>query len=66
MSITPTEEALHVAFDFEGTLTFPPASIPRNLCPGVHGNERSPQEDVLLVLFASAISNLVCIGIGLD
>lgn len=43
MSITPTNEALLVALDFEG----------------VHSIERSPQEDALLVLFNSAISNLV-------
>lgn len=43
MSITPTDEALLVALDFEG----------------VHSIERSPQEDALLVLFNTAISNLV-------
>jgi hypothetical protein len=43
MSVTPTEEALIVALDFEG----------------VHSIERSAQEDTLLVLFNTAISNLV-------
>ncbi|KAI0751604.1 hypothetical protein C8Q80DRAFT_1158354 [Daedaleopsis nitida] len=43
MSVTPTEEVLIVALDFEG----------------VHSVERSAQEDTLLVLFNTAISNLV-------
>ncbi|KIJ61761.1 hypothetical protein HYDPIDRAFT_115585 [Hydnomerulius pinastri MD-312] len=43
MSVTPTKEALLVALDFEG----------------VHSIERSAQEDTLLVLFNTAISNLV-------
>lgn len=43
MSVTPTKEALIVALDFEG----------------VHSIERSAQEDTLLVLFNTAISNLV-------
>ncbi|KAF9228244.1 hypothetical protein BS17DRAFT_877588 [Gyrodon lividus] len=43
MSATPTKEALIVALDFEG----------------VHSIERSAQEDTLLVLFNTAISNLV-------
>ncbi|KAI9443933.1 hypothetical protein H4582DRAFT_2125919, partial [Lactarius indigo] len=43
MSVTPTDEALIVALDFEG----------------VDSIERSPQEDTLLVLFNTAISNLV-------
>ncbi|CAK5283767.1 unnamed protein product [Mycena citricolor] len=43
MSVTPTDEALIVALDFEG----------------VHSIERSAQEDTLLVLFNTAISNLV-------
>ncbi|KAI0302864.1 hypothetical protein B0F90DRAFT_1816439 [Multifurca ochricompacta] len=43
MSVTPTDEALIVALDFEG----------------VDSIERSPQEDALLVLFNTAISNLV-------
>ncbi|KIJ06916.1 hypothetical protein PAXINDRAFT_19882 [Paxillus involutus ATCC 200175] len=43
MSVTPTQEALIVALNFEG----------------VHSIERSVQEDTLLVLFNTAISNLV-------
>ncbi|KAJ7583113.1 hypothetical protein C8J56DRAFT_202132 [Mycena floridula] len=43
LSVTPTDEALIVALDFEG----------------VHSIERSAQEDTLLVLFNTAISNLV-------
>ncbi|KZP02990.1 hypothetical protein FIBSPDRAFT_769606, partial [Athelia psychrophila] len=43
MSVTPTEDALIVSLDFEG----------------VHSIERSAQEDTLLVLFNTAISNLV-------
>ncbi|CAE6373871.1 unnamed protein product [Rhizoctonia solani] len=43
MSCTPTEKYLLVSLDFEG----------------VHSIERSAQEDALLVLFNTAISNLV-------
>lgn len=43
MSVTPTDDALIVALDFEG----------------VDSVERSLQEDTLLVLFNTAISNLV-------
>ncbi|KAJ7210563.1 hypothetical protein GGX14DRAFT_451174 [Mycena pura] len=43
MSVTPTNDALIVALDFEG----------------VHSIERSAQEDTLLVLFNTAISNMV-------
>ncbi|KAH9164611.1 hypothetical protein EDB89DRAFT_2247116 [Lactarius sanguifluus] len=43
MSVTPTDDTLIVALDFEG----------------VDSVERSPQEDMLLVLFNTAISNLV-------
>ncbi|KIJ14073.1 hypothetical protein PAXINDRAFT_100399 [Paxillus involutus ATCC 200175] len=43
MSVTPTQDALIVALDFEG----------------VHSIERSAQEDTLLVLFNTAVSNLV-------
>ncbi|KAF9064891.1 hypothetical protein BDP27DRAFT_1467712 [Rhodocollybia butyracea] len=43
MSVTPTDSALIVALDFEG----------------VHSIERSAQEDALLVLFNTAISNLI-------
>ncbi|KAF9016568.1 hypothetical protein BDZ89DRAFT_1075488 [Hymenopellis radicata] len=43
LSCTPTDDALVVALDFEG----------------VHSIERSAQEDTLLVLFNTAVSNLV-------
>ncbi|KAI9450262.1 hypothetical protein BJY52DRAFT_1175724 [Lactarius psammicola] len=43
LSVSPTDDALIVALDFEG----------------VHSLERSAQEDALLVLFNTAISNLV-------
>ncbi|KAF8419128.1 hypothetical protein L210DRAFT_3510849 [Boletus edulis BED1] len=43
MSVTPTKDTLIVVLDFEG----------------VHSIERSAQEDTLLVLFNTAISNLV-------
>ncbi|KAG8903433.1 hypothetical protein FRB99_003282 [Tulasnella sp. 403] len=43
LSVCPTKEALVVALDFEG----------------VHSIERTPQEDMLLVLFNTALSNLV-------
>ncbi|KAI9455145.1 hypothetical protein BJY52DRAFT_1122154 [Lactarius psammicola] len=43
LSVSPTDDALIVALDFEG----------------VHSLERSAQEDTLLVLFNTAISNLV-------
>lgn len=43
MSVTPTDECLVVALDFEG----------------VHSIERSAQEDTLLVLFNAALSNMV-------
>ncbi|KAG1818857.1 hypothetical protein EV424DRAFT_1619340 [Suillus variegatus] len=47
MSVTPTKDALVVALDFEG------------MRDSVHSIERSAQEDTLLVLFNTAISNLV-------
>ncbi|KAK0489058.1 hypothetical protein IW261DRAFT_1602879 [Armillaria novae-zelandiae] len=43
LSVTPTDDTLIVALDFEG----------------VHSIERSTQEDTLLVLFNTAISNMV-------
>ncbi|KAI0292593.1 hypothetical protein B0F90DRAFT_1645427, partial [Multifurca ochricompacta] len=43
LSVSPTDDALIVALDFEG----------------IHSLERSAQEDALLVLFNTAISNLV-------
>jgi hypothetical protein len=41
-----------------GTHTWALTEFPR--MPGVHSLERSAQEDTLLVLFNTAISNLVC------
>ncbi|KAG8921722.1 hypothetical protein FRC02_012397, partial [Tulasnella sp. 418] len=43
LSVCPTRDTLVVALDFEG----------------VHSIERSPQEDMLLVLFNTALSNMV-------
>ncbi|KAG8935123.1 hypothetical protein FRC02_008585 [Tulasnella sp. 418] len=43
LSVCPTKDMLIVAVDFEG----------------VHSIERSPQEDMLLVLFNTALSNMV-------
>ncbi|KAG8962040.1 hypothetical protein FRC05_005627 [Tulasnella sp. 425] len=43
LSVCPTKDCLVVALDFEG----------------VHSIERTPQEDMLLVLFNTALSNLV-------
>jgi hypothetical protein len=62
MSVTPTKDALVVALDFEGMSNQPSADIPYWHLPliGVHSIERSAQEDTLLVLFNTAISNLVC------
>ena len=64
MSVTPTKDALIVALDFEGQYshfrTSPPHADIRHLSSlGVHSIERSAQEDTLLVLFNTAISNLV-------
>ena len=63
MSVSPTDDALIVALDFEGELM---AHIEIRLTSpedgqttGVHSLERSAQEDTLLVLFNTAISNLV-------
>lgn len=60
MSVTPTEDSLIVALDFEGKFCF------TRRCYGliwyklgVHSIERSVQEDSLMVLFNTAISNLV-------
>ena len=47
MSCTPTTEALIISLDFEG----------------VRSIERTAQEDTLLVLFNTAISNMVCAGL---
>jgi hypothetical protein len=64
MSVSPTDDALIVALDFEGKLT--PlieirltSSSEDGQTTGVHSLERSAQEDTLLVLFNTAISNLV-------
>ena len=64
MSVSPTKDALIVALDFEGEIkcvafsSFTIGSISRS--KGVNSLERSAQEDMLLVLFNTAISNLVC------
>lgn len=63
MSVTPTKDALIVALDFEGQSHIPSySSLCVQFCSlvGVHSIERSAQEDMLLVLFNTAISNLVC------
>jgi hypothetical protein len=65
MSVSPTEDALIVALDFEGERSDScrgPLAEMLTECPkttGVHSLERSAQEDTLLVLFNTAISNLV-------
>jgi hypothetical protein len=66
MSVTPTKDALIVALDFEGRSRTTSriahcASFRHALLfvVGVHSIERSAQEDALLVLFNTAISNLV-------
>lgn len=61
MSVTPTDEALIVALDFEGLLTifFASPHLVYDRILGVDSVERSLQEDTLLVLFNAAISNLV-------
>jgi hypothetical protein len=59
MSVTPTDEALIVALDFEGLLVRLMVVPLLIWTPGVHSIERSAQEDTLLVLFNTAISNLV-------
>jgi hypothetical protein len=64
MSVSPTKDALIVALDFEGEITCISPSwftiISTSQTTGVHSLERSAQEDTLLVLFNTAISNLVC------
>lgn len=64
MSVTPTDEELIVALDFEGQANFFPSclsyQLPTRKLSGVDSIERSSQEDTLLVLFNTAISNLVC------
>lgn len=64
MALTPTDDYLIVALDFEGkqwsieAIAFSPLNQ-IHLLSGVHSIERSAQEDTLLVLFNTAISNLV-------
>ena len=61
MSVTPTEKELVVALDFEGsTFIRCKDKLLTEVFPGIHSIERSAQEDMLLVLFNTAISNLVC------
>jgi hypothetical protein len=62
MSATPTDDALIVALDFEGLTIGSRFELVRtdyHKISGVDSVERSPQEDMLLVLFNTAISNLV-------
>jgi hypothetical protein len=63
MSVSPTDDALIVALDFEGELTplieSRMTSSEDGQTTGVYSLERSAQEDMLLVLFNTAISNLV-------
>jgi len=61
MSVTPTAEALIVALDFEGWVFCRSCDFLKLIIfsEGVHSIERSAQEDTLLVLFNTAISNLV-------
>lgn len=68
LSVTPTKEALIVALDFEGWHTIYKL-VEYTLIIiyiGVHSIERSTQEDTLLVLFNTAISNLVGVQFLLD
>ena len=68
MSVTPTNDHLIVALDFEGMQAARASyASSRQLIwllsshLGVHSIERSAQEDALLVLFNTALSNLVCL-----
>jgi hypothetical protein len=60
MSVTPTEDTLIVALNFEGTTrpSFSSRHSYNGSDTGVHSIARSAQEDTLLVLFNTAISNL--------
>ena len=60
MAVTPTDTSLVVALDFEGKSNsyLRPPQLSHGGA-GVHSIERSAQEDMLLVLFNAAISNLV-------
>lgn len=65
MSANPTDKELIVALDFEGRMNLSHSTPPTShIIPilGVHSIERSVQEDTLLVLFNTAISNMVCHG----
>ena len=62
MSVSPTDDVLIVALDFEGELCLIEIRLTSpedGQTTGVHSLERSAQEDTLLVLFNTAISNLV-------
>ncbi|KAI0250892.1 hypothetical protein BJV78DRAFT_1361975 [Lactifluus subvellereus] len=61
MSVTPTDDALIVALDFEGSFVCFQSYHDRHseTTTGVGSVERTLQEDTLLVLFNTAISNLV-------
>jgi len=59
MSVAPTEGCLVVALDFEGLIISFPGDLTLNTHIGVDSLERSVQEDTFLVLFNTAISNLV-------
>jgi len=58
--VTPTKDYLVVALDFEGSKFINYSNLNLySLPPAVHSIERSAQEDTLLVLFNTAISNMV-------
>ena len=62
LSVTPTKDYLIVALDFEGLFFFyflKKLKLIYMWIIGVHSIERSAQEDTLLVLFNTAISNMV-------
>ena len=61
MSVTPTDDTLIVALDFEGRFSYSSSyrDLSTNNNIGVDSVERSLQEDTLLVLFNTAMSNLV-------
>lgn len=65
MSLTETEGEVIVALDFEGKKSIARSKLPslthyvRIPRIGIHSIERSAQEDMLLVLFNTAVSNMV-------
>jgi hypothetical protein len=61
MSVTPTDKEVIVALDFEGQSNYSESYHNRSneRTTGVGSIERTVQEDALLVLFNTAISNLV-------